>query len=317
MNKMDHFKQFTETDRERFLKIRPNETKLGEKVCIGNLDGQFVVIGIPESIGVKANRGIGGTETLWEAFLSAFLNIQSTKKFVGNEISIWGWFDFPHETSVEVIDLEVKNAIAAIVKNQKIPIVIGGGHNNSYPIIAGVAEARKQSINIINLDAHSDFRAMEGRHSGNGFRYAMHHHFLDKYATVGLHENYNPQVIIDELGANPKIHFSFYEDIFIRESITFKDAINQAISFTDAKPTGIELDLDCIENVLSSAMTPCGVSTLAARQYLYLTTKYLQVAYLHIAEGATQLENGATNLLTGKLVAYLVSDFVKGFAGQT
>jgi formiminoglutamase len=307
---MTHFKQFTETDRDRFLKIRPNETKLGERIGIGSLEGQFVVIGIPESIGVRANRGVGGTETLWEAFLSAFLNIQSTKKFVGDEVSIGGWFDFPNETSIQTIDSEVKNVIAEIKQSDKIPIVIGGGHNNAYPIIAGIAEAQKQSINVINLDAHSDFRAMEGRHSGNGFRYAMHHHFLDKYAIVGLHENYNSQVVIDELEANPKIHFSFYEDIFIRESITFKDAINQAITFTKNKPTGIELDLDCIENVLSSATTPCGISTLDARQYLYLTTKNLQVAYLHIAEGATQLENGATNLLTGKLVAYLVSDFI-------
>ncbi len=33
-------------------------------------------------------------------------------------------------------------------------------------------------INSINLDAHSDFRPAEGRHSGNGFRYAEEDGYL-------------------------------------------------------------------------------------------------------------------------------------------
>jgi formiminoglutamase len=32
---------------------------------------------------------------------------------------------------------------------------------------------------------------------------------------------------------------------------------------------------------------------------------------MHICEGATRLDNGETNSSTGKLVSYLVSDFVK------
>jgi formiminoglutamase len=33
---------------------------------------------------------------------------------------------------------------------------------------------------------------------------------------------------------------------------------------------------------------------------------------LHIAEGATRLSDGRNNESTGKLISYLVSDFVKG-----
>ena len=36
-----------------------------------------------------------------------------------------------------------------------------------------------------------------------------------------------------------------------------------------------------------------------------------KVAYVHISEGATKLENGETNIETGKLISYLVSDFIK------
>jgi formiminoglutamase len=36
-------------------------------------------------------------------------------------------------------------------------------------------------VNAINFDAHSDFRILEGRHSGNGFSYAYEEAFLKKY----------------------------------------------------------------------------------------------------------------------------------------
>lgn len=308
--------RYSPNEIQNLIKIRSNETKLGERVHIGNLEGKYIILGIPESVGVKANGGIGGTETLWNVFLSSFLNIQSTYKLEGSEISILGFLspslrERGLRGEVEEIDEAVSELISKIVAQNKIPIVIGGGHNNAYPILKGVSLAKNQAINAINLDAHSDFRFMEGRHSGNGFRYAMAEGYLGNYAMVSLHENYNAQNIIDELLANPNIHFSFYEDIFIREKLDFKEAVNQAINFTKNTFTGIELDLDAIANTLSSAITPCGISTVQARQYLYQTAQNCSVSYLHIAEGATELENGLKNILTGKLVSYLVSDFLK------
>lgn len=309
-DKMTQFHTYSPNEVQSFIKTRPNEIKLGERIHIGNFEGKYIIIGIPESVGVKANFGIGGTETLWNSFLSSFLNIQSTDKLIGDTLSILGYFDFPQHISIIKIDEAVSKLTQEIVAQNKIPIVIGGGHNNAYPILKGVSLAKKQPINAINLDAHSDFRILEGRHSGNGFRYAMNEGYLQKYAMIGLHENYNAQNIIDELSANPNTHFSFYEDIFIREKISYKEAINQAINFTKDTFTGIELDLDAIENTLSSAMAPCGISSIQARQYLHQTAQNCSVAYLHIAEGATELENGLKNNLTGKLVSYLVSDFL-------
>ena len=314
---MSNLKTYQQNDLNSIIKTRMGETKLGEKI---NLNWQadevkFVLLGIAEDIGVQLNRGVGGTHTAWESFLNAFLNIQSTKMLSGAEIGIYGCLSFDdlkiNSESVEIIDNEVVKAISEIVNFDKIPIIIGGGHNNAYPIIKGVFKAKKQAINAINLDAHSDFRIQEGRHSGNSFRYAFAEGFLQKYAIAGLHENYNSQAIIDEISQNDAIQFSFWEDIFLREKKTFKEAIQQAIEFTKNTPTGIELDLDCVENVLSSAMTPCGISPTQVRQYIYQTATLVDVAYLHICEGATQLSTGQTDFSTGKLISYLVSDFMK------
>ena len=39
--------------------------------------------------------------------------------------------------------------------------------------------------------------------------------------------------------------------------------------------------------------------------------KHKNASYLHICEGAPDLDNTTNNHLTGKLIAYLITDFIK------
>ncbi len=48
-----------------------------------------------------------------------------------------------------------------------------------------------------------------------------------------------------------------------------------------------------------------------ARQYLNLSAAHSKVSYLHICDGAAQLNTGQTNESIGKTISFLVSDFVK------
>jgi formiminoglutamase len=326
----------TQTHIDHLLNKRPGETKLGECVQVVHADSwreelkqssaKFVLLGIPEDIGVRANYGVGGAHTLWEPALKAILNVQHTDSLKGNELMILGDFNFrdlmlkAEHADVSVlrelvahIDEVVYPVVQEIISGGKIPIVIGGGHNNAYPILHGVSAALSQKVNCINLDAHSDYRLMEGRHSGNGFRYAKRKGYLDKYAMVGLHQNYNSQEVLNELNADADISYTTYEEIFLDNKIDLDTAIANATAHTANTFTGIELDLDCIEHVLSSAATPCGISTLQARRYITQCAKNAKAAYLHITEGATKLKNGKEDIYTAKLVAYLVTDFMRGF----
>ena len=315
---------------------RADETKLGEQIQtvhsdnweeeLKNSTATFVLLGIPEDIGVRANYGIGGAHTLWDPALKALVNVQHTEILTGESLLLLGSMDFSKlmQQSAEAdivglrelvahIDAAVTPVIEKIILAGKVPIVIGGGHNNAYPLLQGSSMAYALQVNCINLDAHSDYRAIEGRHSGNGFRYAKQKGYLDKYAIVGLHENYNSQNIISKLANDPDLHYSFYEDIFIREKLTFTTAINDALTHTTGKPRGIEIDLDCIERTLSSAATPSGITPLQARQYVHLCSLAGNAAYLHITEGAVQLGNGREDPLTAKLAAYLITDFIKTY----
>jgi formiminoglutamase len=345
---MQHLKTYNKQDILSLTKIRRFETKLGEVVhALGKPENiekalehssvKFVIVGVPEGIGVKANLGIGGADTSWVPFLQSFLNIQSNDFLQGNDILLLGHFDFSdmetlidsnahsHDEKIEAyrhavntIDDEVEHFVKIITQNKMIPIVIGGGHNNSYGCIKGAAKGLHKAgliplaqINAINLDAHADFRPAEGRHSGNGFRYADEDGYLEKYCVIGLHENYISQNSWIDIVNDPFIDVITFEDIFIHEKRTFIQAIAHATAFTEGTYCGIELDLDVIEDTLSSASTPVGISPLHARQYINFAAIDTKVAYLHICEGATKLSDGRTDESTGKLISYLVSDFIK------
>jgi formiminoglutamase len=197
---MKHFKFYTKEDILSLTKIRRFETRIGERIKHLPLTGEwmdalqqstakYVLLGIPEDIGVKANYGTGGTDTAWLPFLSCFLNNQSNDFLNGENMLLLGHFDFgdikyliennadnPDELieayrhAVNSIDDAVENMIKVITALKKIPIVIGGGQNNAYPIIKGTAKGLHKAeltplaqINCINLDAHADLvPPMEG-----------------------------------------------------------------------------------------------------------------------------------------------------------
>ncbi len=345
---MKHFKFYSKEDILSITKVRRFETKLGERIhhlktdadwpeALSDSTAKYVLVGIPEDIGVKANYGTGGADTNWLPFLNAFLNLQSNDFLSGENILLLGHFDFgdlkyliennaynrdelidAYRHAVNIMDDEVEEIIKVIASANKIPVVIGGGHNNSYPIIKAVSKGLHKAeiiplaqINCINMDAHADYRPTEGRHSGNSFRYAEEDGYLGKYAIIGVHQNYLAQNELMEIHENPFIHYCSYEDIFIHERKNFIQAIAHATGFTEDTKTGIELDLDSIQHTLSSAQTPSGITALQARQYMNFAATDSKVAYLHISEGACQLQDGRKDESTGKLICYLVSDFIK------
>src|SRR5690349_12958024 len=101
---LTHFKRYTKSDILSLTKLRRFETKIGERVTVLNegdivqavkdLNAQYVVIGIPEDIGVQANYGVGGANTAWLSFLQSFFNSQSNDFLTAEDIAVIGHFDF-------------------------------------------------------------------------------------------------------------------------------------------------------------------------------------------------------------------------------
>ncbi|MEO0058654.1 MAG: hypothetical protein RLZZ312_301 [Bacteroidota bacterium] len=339
---MDKLIPFTTADLAKITNFRSGEVKFGEKmltIAVGQnpedfletCDAQYVIFGIPEDIGIRANYGRPGAASAWTTAVASIANIQHNRFCKGSKILILGQLDVSIEMAevknfdfnniedrtkmsllVEKIDREVSHFVATIVRAGKIPIIIGGGHNNAYGNIKGTALAKGKPVNAINFDAHSDFRILEGRHSGNGFSYAFEEGFLKKYFVFGLHESYTSKSVLDNIKKiDDRVRYNTYDEVKIRKQKSFDQELHQALSFIKTEPFGLEIDLDAIPNIASSAMTISGYSVEELRVFVNFFAQNNNVAYLHICEGAPDLGEQKNNHLIGKLIGYLVTDFIK------
>ncbi len=334
MNSLLHF--FTDKEIESFYSLRKGEEKFGEHILyakneedLSHFSGKFVLLGIPEDIGIRANLGIGGAYSAFDSFLKSFLNIQQSGQLNGKQFLLLGKINtlslMEKSQSADIyklrrltadLDEMVVPVIQKIVSLGKIPIVIGGGHNNSYPILKACSLSFHTPVNTINLDAHADFRTLEGRHSGNGFRYAYHEKFLNKYTLLGLHEAYNNEHILNELSTNPDFLPIFFEDIFISQKESWEASLERGIDFVNDRKFGVELDLDSLENVLSSAWSPVGIPINKSLNFLYTCGKEKNVCYVHLTEAVATRSDGTKNPLIGKLLNYMIQAFCKGVRDQ-
>lgn len=333
---------FTVHDLAKVTNHRSGEVKFGEKMLtvprqenpiqyLTQCSAHFVLIGISEDVGVRANNGRPGTASAWESAISAIANIQHNRFGKGDMILVLGQIDVSEQMEaarglrfsdsverrklcslVESIDREVAHIVSVVVKAGKIPIVIGGGHNNAYGNIKGAALAKGKQINAVNFDAHSDFRILEGRHSGNGFSYAFEEGFLKKYFIFGLHENYTAKKVLKNLQKLvDRVRFNTYDEIAIRQEKSFDTALKEAVEFVTDDCFGLEIDLDAVPGIASSAMTLSGFSVELLRRFVTVFGSHHHAAYLHICEGAPVLGDEKNPQLVGKLIGYLVTDFMK------
>lgn len=339
---MEKLIPFSINDLAKVTNHRSGELKFGEKMLtipkdslpldyLKNCTARFVLLGVPEDVGIRANFGRPGAASAWESAIKGIANIQHNRFCKGNQILVLGTLDVSEQMEsakelkfnntndrkklnelVTQIDKELAHIISCIIKADKIPIIIGGGHNNAYGNIKGTALGLGKPINVINFDAHSDFRILEGRHSGNGFSYAFEEGFLKKYFIFGLHENYTSKNVLDNLKRlEERINFNTYDEIGIRKEKNFNSELNKALDFIKLDPFGIEIDLDSLPNIPSSAMTLSGFSIEETRHFINFFGKHKNSKYLHICEGAPELGDEKNNHLIGKLIGYLITDFIK------
>jgi formiminoglutamase len=296
---------------------RNGEVRLGEQMHFGKptTDHNFLILGIEESIGPRANLGNPGAENAFNSFISRFTNMQSNSFLKGNEVCLLGCIRAVDtcenidslRTSVLELDTFVQAFIQKNVQAHQKLIVIGGGHNNALPIIRAMHLIHQHQLDVVNLDPHADCRAPEGRHSGNSFSIALEEKQLNSYSVLGLHRAYNNQTSLDFLEKNDVFH-SFFEDYLLGKASLDNHTKTLATKLTSSPCIGLEIDMDAIAYMPSSAFSPSGFQLEEVRKYLHHMATLSQVSYLHLPEAAPT--NANEEKIAGKALAYLVWDFL-------
>ena len=322
MNSSNSIFTFQESTKDMVLScvsVREGEVKIGEKFSVfcdlDSFKGKYVVLGVSEDVGPRANLGLSGSDAGYACFLKRFLNMQSNSFLSGEEVLLLGEVIVNAEITelddlrngvAELDDLLV-SLLVPIYEKGLIPILIGGGHNNAYPLIKACSMVQNKAMDVVNCDPHADFRPLEGRHSGNSFSYAMEEGWLANYTVLGLHQQYNSQSMLDRM-SDKECYVTFFEEYLNgqRDFLTdVDDVLRQVVDVS----LGVELDMDAIMGMPSSAFTPSGFTLEEVRRYVIKCAKSKKAAYLHLPEAAPKNEH--EEAIVGKALAYLVSDFIK------
>jgi formiminoglutamase len=334
------FTPFTEKNLNTLLNRRDGETKLGQSLYL--LDAQlpladalaqakhlgvrFALVGISEDIGPRANLGRGGAHDAFSASLSQWLNLQANRFYNAKDCTIVGQLVPPEladdaelaqlRQATEVLDTHVITLISTIITAGLEPIVIGGGHNNAFGLLMAAKASLGEPMAAINLDPHSDFRPKEGRHSGNGFSYAAANGALDYYHVLGLHELKNTEKTLEQLSLFGAKWHSF-QQIWVRRELTLSEALKQIAKGLNSTqlPVALELDVDAISAMPSSASTFAGVPLSDALHYVYYIARHCPCAYLHLAEAAPMCHSAGVNAGyrdVGQGISELIYAYIQG-----
>lgn len=291
---------------------RLGEERIGDFLLQQGLsDSKYVIIGIRECCGPLANNGRIGAQFAFPAFVSAFLNSQVHEQYPKESLCILGEVIELEQSvgqstnKVSELDSFLEQILDTYVNASQTPIFVGGGHNNALAVMRWAAKHKK--LAVINLDAHADLRSTEVRHSGNSFSTAMEEGVLLHYSVLGLHEAYNNAFIREALKSDQIFH-SYYESYLFQQRNLLDDLTNILRHFHTDTQVGLEIDMDSIAYMPSSALSPSGWTLDQVRQFTHHFAKTQKhVAYLNLTEAAPISETDS--LIVGKALSYLVRDF--------
>jgi len=323
--------------------VRAGERKLGETVRTmpvgtGLAEGLralpeagFVVVLVPEDIGVRGNGGRPGAAHLAQAALRRLLAMQDNALVRGASIVVAGEVAVQdlmqqavgldasrpadlarlHALTAEV-DARVSAVVAEIAREGRRVILLGGGHENAFGLLAGLRAALAAPLACVNLDAHADLRADAGRHSGNPFSKAIEAGHLDAYAMIGLHESYLNEHMATRIAGEARLHATTL-DAVLRGERTVREACEKALVFVGHRPCSLEVDLDVVAGMSASAASPSGLSADEVRRCVCTLAAGMDARALHICEGIPG-EGDASG--AGKLAALIACDFIKAVQGR-
>lgn len=331
-----------------WLKPRQGEQRLGEQLhylsacsdyaayqaavtAAAGAGQKVAILAAPESIGPRANLGRGGAEQGWQACLKSLLNLQANTLIKADEIVMIGAAELSDlSASAESLDAndandlnQLRELTAAIderlyallvplfAANFKV-ILVGGGHNNAYPLLHALSHSKKQAVGALNLDPHADFRATEGRHSGNGFQYAYQHGYLKHYHVHGLHPLKNNQASLAALHT-AGFSYSSVHDLYLTATPSRLIEADVALAHSWNCPIGIEVDVDAIQGMPASAYNANGISTAHAFQWVHQLAELPTAEYLHLAEAAPSLHPAgfaAGEMVVGQVLSELMLAFL-------
>jgi agmatinase len=247
---------------------------------------------------------VAGTRNGPHEILVASSHMELWDEETGTDVHRIGIFtlpemEFPFGTIDEVID-EIRRVAGEIVSRGKFPIVIGGEHSITPPVVAAVA-ARHPGLSVLQIDAHADLR--------DHFMGTPHNHacamrrVLEHAPTtqVGI-RSLSPE----EAAAIPTLPTRVFYDFEMRKDPDWMDRVVESLSDI----VYVTIDVDGMDPAIMPATgtpEPGGLSWYEVLGLLRRVTERKTVVGFDLVELSPMGGHVAPNFLCAKLIYKFLS----------
>lgn len=272
----------------------------------------FALLGFRCDEGVRRNQGRTGAA---EGPLSirtqlAKLSIQRS------DIVIYDAGDiFCEDGQLESAQQSLAHAVALLLQNKIVPILIGGGHEIAWGHYLGIIDYFKnEQLGIINFDAHFDMRPLlKGGKATSGtpfLQIAMHQ--IEKqrdfsYLCMGIQHAANIPLLFDTAKKN-KVEFVTAGEIYTGDCMRMSQMLDRTIRENDILYTTICLDVFAAPYAPGvSAPQPLGLTPWQVLPHIRKLARSKKVVSYDLAELSPQYDKDHR---TAKLAANLIAEIV-------
>ena len=208
-----------------------------------------------------------------------------------------GDLDLPIGAVEDALDI-VYQATKQVVKDNKLPMVIGGEHLISYPVIKALHEAY-DDLHVIHLDAHTDLReSFFGRALSHATFMRQAHKFLGDH-----------KIFQFGIRSGDKHEFEWAKKHIHQQKFDFT-GLDKVVEKIKDKPVYITIDLDVLD---PSVFPGTGTPEPGGMQYKDLLWAFDQFEKLKHIVGADIVElspyldpSGASNAVAAKSLRELI-----------
>jgi agmatinase len=213
--------------------------------------------------------------------------------------------EFPHASMDDVV-AEIRRVTGELVTRGKFPIVLGGEHSITPPVVAAVA-ARHPGLSVLQLDAHADLR---DSFMGTPHNHACAMRRVLEYARctqVGIRS-----LSTEEAEVASALPTEIFYDFNMRDDPDWMDRVVDSLSET----VYITIDVDGFDPAIMPATGTPEPGGLGWREALALIRRVIEsrrVVGCDIVELAPMAGNVAPNFMCAKLIYKILS---YRFAGE-
>lgn len=304
----------------------PMDPRLGDLVKPVSRDhedalrsAQIAILGVPEDRGIAANGGKQGAALGPEAIRRAFYKLTPGFGVNFDGLSMVDLGNVAAGETLEETHRALTEAVSEITSRGVFPLILGGGHDLTYPGLKGLVEGlelQEGQLGLINLDSHLDVRDMShGITSGTPFRRALtelpNRALLGRsFVEFGIQEPYNSPHYYRWVTGQGSTVFTL-ASVGTRPMEYFLDASRIACDGT--KAVALSIDIDSVrsqEAPGASASNPRGFKAPELEKVAYLAGRTDRIRYLDLMEMSPPLDE---HNRTASLCASTLFWFCKGF----